>query len=171
MIELYLGLEYKRYKKMPSQSRPRVNLLDHVDAKIFTRLCVGCLVLNKDGKIVLQQRDDHCQTYPGRLATFGGGIEFNETPIQALIRELKEELGAEVNVRDVISLGIITEAETNYRELVYVYFWHDKNGTITGCYEGKAKYYNTSNEAENHPKIMEDVRWLLQECKKRKFLL
>jgi 8-oxo-dGTP diphosphatase len=99
---------------------------------------VSCLVLNKDGKIVLQLRDNDCPTFPGRLATFGGGIEQGESPMQALVRELKEELGAGVKIRNVIYLGTLTEAETNHSDLIYLYYWHDKLGSITGCYEGKA---------------------------------
>lgn len=90
--------------------------------------------------------------------------------MQALVRELKEELGAQVNPADVISLGAITEAITKYSELIYVYFWHDKHGTITGCYECEAKYYDDCAAALTHPKIMDDVRWLLHECQKRKLL-
>ena len=99
---------------MPVSSLPKVKLVNSADEKVFSRSSVGCLVLSQDGKIILQERDKDCQTFPGRLATFGGGIEKNELPVQTLVRELKEELGAEVNVRDVISLGMLTEMETNY---------------------------------------------------------
>lgn len=155
---------------MPNPTRLNVKVLNQVNEKMFTRSCVGCLVLSQNGQIVLQQRDDDCHSFPGRLATFGGGIEPGETPVQALIRELKEELGAELKPTDIVSLGVLTEGETNHSELVYVYFWHDKLGTITGCYEGKAKYYHNLASAESHPKVMNDVRWLLRECKKRKLL-
>jgi 8-oxo-dGTP diphosphatase len=155
---------------MPKSASANVCLLKRVDTKKFSRFCVGCLVLSQDNKIVLQRRDDDCPTFPGALATFGGGIEQGETPIQALVRELKEELGADVKASDVVNLGALTEAETNFNELVYVYFWHDKQGTITGCYEGKAKYYNDPAEVIKHRKVMNDVCWLLQECKKMKLL-
>ena len=103
---------------MPRTSHLKINLLANADPKSFSRSCVSCLVLNKDGKIVLQLRDNDCPTFPGRLATFGGGIEQGELPMQALVRELKEELGAEVKIRNVIYLGTLTEAETNHSELV-----------------------------------------------------
>lgn len=155
---------------MPDPFRIKVRVQKHINDEKFAREAVGCLVLSQNGQIILQQRDEDCNTFPGCLATFGGGIETGETPMQALIRELKEELGAKVNASDVVSLGALTEEETNHRELVYVYFWQDKLGSITGCYEGIAKYYNDPAAAESHPKVMNDVRWLLYECKKRKLL-
>lgn len=136
----------------------------------FLHCCVGCIVLSQDGKIVLQQRDSASPTYPDCLATFGGGLEPGESPIQALVRELKEELGAQVQESEVISLGAITERATNYSELIYVYFWQDKYGSITGCYEGKAEYYDNCTAAMMHPKIMDDVRWLLRQCQSRQLL-
>src|SRR5437879_283414 len=116
-----------------------VDLTQDDEAK-FARRYVGCLVLTQDHKILLQQRPEHWSTHPGCLSTFGGEIELGETPMEALVRELHEELGAKVMPSDVISLGTITEAITNYSELIYLYFWHDKHGTITGCYECEAKY-------------------------------
>lgn len=142
--------------------------LDRINESAFARRGVGCLVLSREGQIVLQLRDADCQTYPGCLATFGGGIEAGESPMQALVRELKEELGADVNAGDVVTLGAMQEEEHN--ELVYLYFWQDKRGSITGCYEGKAKYYNDPIAPRRHPRVMNDVKWLLRECKRKGLL-
>jgi 8-oxo-dGTP pyrophosphatase MutT (NUDIX family) len=68
-------------------------------------------------------------TYPDYLCEFGGQIEQGEQPIQAIIRELKEELGALVQENELVSLGALTEAMSGHTELVYVYFWHDALGT------------------------------------------
>jgi 8-oxo-dGTP diphosphatase len=84
-----------------------------------------------------------------------------------MIRELNEELGAVVDPADVISLGVITEADTNHTEIVHVYFWHDKAGTITGCYECEAAYYDRIAGALAHPKIMAYAVWALGECHAR----
>jgi 8-oxo-dGTP diphosphatase len=142
--------------------------LTYLNTTAFARHYAGCLVLTHDNKILLQQRDDDCLRYPGCLATFGGELEGNESAMQALVRELKEELGATVNLDAVIALGALTEINSN--ELVYVYFWHDKAGTITGCYEGTAVTYSDSNTPLHHPKIMPDVCWLLTECQQRGLL-
>jgi 8-oxo-dGTP diphosphatase len=141
-----------------------------VNEVAYSRYCVGCMILTQKGEILLQQRDDDCPRYPGCLATFGGGIEPGEQPLQALVRELNEELGAKVNESSLISLGAITAAAAGHTELVYVYFWHDKYGTITGCYEGEARYYDNYMNAFKHPKVMDDVCWLLYECQNRQLL-
>lgn len=139
---------------------------DIIDTTQYAKHFVGCAILTKDNQILLQQRGQDWDAYPGYLAEFGGHIEANESPMQALVRELDEELGARVQPADVISLGAISEKSSNFTELVYVYFWHDKDGTITGCYEGEARKYSTIEEALQHPKMMESVRWLLKECSK-----
>ena len=127
-------------------------------------------VFTKDRQILLQQRPNNWWTFPGCLATFGGQIEKDEMPMQALIRELKEELGAKVEAQDVVELGTMTEAITNYTELIYAYFWHDKADTITGCYEAEARYYDSVKAVLSHPKIMDYVRWMLSECQKRQLI-
>ena len=49
---------------------------------------VVVLVIYKDGKVLLQKRTDD-----GTWALHGGGLELGETYIDALYREVKEELG------------------------------------------------------------------------------
>lgn len=154
---------------MRSSACRRVNLQYVNDAEYESR-GVGCLVLSQDRKIVLQLRDAKAPTYPNCLATFGGGIEVGEEPLTALIRELKEELGAVVLPRDVIKLGAISEPEANYHDLVYLYYWHDIYGSITGCFEGEAKYFNDPITPQQHPNAMSDVIWIIQECNKRGLL-
>jgi len=139
--------------------------LDKADFSTFTRKCVGCIVLTKDRKILLQMRPENWHTFPGCLATFGGDIEGLEIPMQTLKRELQEELGAQVVESDTISLGAITEAVTKYTGLIYTFFWHDRIGTITGCYECLPLYFDDVASALAHPKIMDDVRWLLEKCR------
>jgi 8-oxo-dGTP diphosphatase len=136
--------------------------LTKINESHFKHRYASSIVLTQDHKILLQQRGSDWVRFPGALSTFGGRVEIGESPMQALIRELHEELGARVKESDVVSLGAITEAITNHCELVYVYFWQDKLGTITGCYEGEARYYDNVEAALKHPHVMDYVRWLLR---------
>lgn len=137
---------------------------------------VGCLVLTQDNKILLQQRGRDWAFYPGYLCEFGGKIDKGEIPLKAIVRELKEELGAQALEVEIITLGAITEPMTKHNDLIYVFFWHDKKGTITGCYEGRAICFDNSttilNHADlNHVKITDGLRWLLVECKQRGLII
>jgi 8-oxo-dGTP diphosphatase len=146
-----------------------IRVLDPADADP-SRNVSDAVVLTRDGKILLQQRPAHWGRSAGKLTSFGGHIDPGETATQAVIRELHEELGARVDAEDLISLGALTEAETGHSEIVHAWLWHDRHGTITGCYECEAVYYDRIEGALAHPKIMDYLRWMLLECRERELL-
>ncbi|HHT7352512.1 TPA: NUDIX domain-containing protein [Legionella pneumophila] len=150
-----------------------VKLVNHSDINPsrYPHQFVGCLVLTKDNKILLQQRGRDWAAYPGYLCEFGGKIEKGETPVQAIIRELKEELGAQVLECDLIVLGVITEPMSKHNDLIYAFFWPDKKGTVTGCYEGEALFFDDSATILNHAEITDGLRWVLAECKQRGLII
>lgn len=145
--------------------------LSNIRSSDYKARYVGCLVMTKDHKILLQQRGHDFVTYPDYLCEFGGHIEEGEEPLQAVLRELREELGASAQENEIVSLGALTEAMSGHTELVYVYFWHDVRGTITGCYEGTAKFFDHIESIVAYPKITDGLRWMLQECQRRGLLI
>ena len=73
----------------------------------------------------------------------GGHIEINETPDEALIREVKEETNL-----DIISyklLGIIYFRFKNVREKMYVYLTKDFKGELSDCNEGTLEYIDKND--------------------------
>lgn len=141
-----------------------------IDETVFKKKLADAIVMTKDGKLLMQQRTPDWGKSAGKLTAFGGHVEDGETPLEALKRELKEELGADVNDGEILSLGALTEEETGHTEIVYAWFWHDRRGTITGCYECEAVYYDRVAGALAHPKIMDYAVFLLQECVRRGLL-
>lgn len=135
--------------------------------KPFKASYVGCVVLTENDEILLQQRPLSFITYPGYLCEFGGKIEEGEKPIDALSRELKEELGAKMCIEDVVSFGAITELMSKHSELIHTYFWHDRLGSITGCYEGEARYFDNASDILEFSKITDGLRWLLVQCQQQ----
>ena len=53
---------------------------------------VSIILFDKDKRILLQHRTEDDKKYPGMWGFFGGGIEGNETPLEAVKRECFEEL-------------------------------------------------------------------------------
>ena len=57
----------------------------------------AAIIVLDDSRYLLQLRDDKVGIFfPGHWGLFGGGVEEGERPIDALRRELKEELGLTV---------------------------------------------------------------------------
>ena len=77
------------------------------------------LLYDKDKKLLLQHRDDDSPMLPGYWALFGGGIEKEETPEEAVRRETMEELNYSLkNPKLVIKQNFQIE---DYNGVQYVY--------------------------------------------------
>ena len=55
----------------------------------------------RDGRYILQQRSLKARFYPGVWDVTGGGVDTGETPLQAGIREAREELGLDLRPEDM----------------------------------------------------------------------
>jgi 8-oxo-dGTP diphosphatase len=130
----------------------------------------SCIILTSDQKIMLQKNPATQARYPNHLSTIGGSIHSDETPLQNIIRELAEKVGAAVHPHDLIFLNAYTEEKTQHKDVVFAYFWHDKKARITGCYKGQACYINHLYELQSSPLIAEDVLWLIERCIQRKLI-
>ncbi|MBP9690910.1 NUDIX hydrolase [Candidatus Woesebacteria bacterium] len=59
-------------------------------------------VIEKDGTFLFTKRIDDYPAYHGKWQLPGGGMEFAETPEEAMRREIREELGVEVGPMKLI---------------------------------------------------------------------
>jgi 8-oxo-dGTP pyrophosphatase MutT (NUDIX family) len=74
----------------------------------------GCIFLAANtGRVMLQQRSSTC-SYPNTWAFFGGKAELGERPIQTLLRELEEEIGALPSIQKVYPLYKFTSADSKF---------------------------------------------------------
>lgn len=85
------------------------------------RVCARCL-FRHDGHILTITAQDPDKPEP-HYGVPGGGVEFGETTENALRRELREELGAEVTglTLSFVAEEIFEVAGSRYHEIVYVY--------------------------------------------------
>lgn len=59
---------------------------------------VSSILISTDNEFILQQRDDKPNiAQPGVITNFGGSVEGTEEPINAIIREIQEELSITLN--------------------------------------------------------------------------
>jgi 8-oxo-dGTP diphosphatase len=63
------------------------------------------LILDRKGRLLLHLRDNKPEIrYPGCWSLIGGGIEEGESPQAAVLRELREELGADFGKEHIVQL-------------------------------------------------------------------
>ncbi len=80
---------------------------------------IGVFILNNYGQILLQKRSSNKKNYPNMWALCTGHVEKNEEIQDAAIRELKEELGIDVSIKELHSFAngkfdIINENSSTY---------------------------------------------------------
>ena len=62
---------------------------------------VSSILISTDNEFILQQRDDNPRIFhSGMITNFGGGVEEGERPIDAIIREIQEELNIKLSKED-----------------------------------------------------------------------
>ncbi|MBS3072513.1 NUDIX domain-containing protein [Candidatus Pacearchaeota archaeon] len=102
------------------------------------------IILFKGNKILLQLRDNSPKiSNPNKWGIFGGGVERSETPEQAAIRELKEELGLRVD-----KLDLFLQTEFN-NEKIYLFRLKIKNVSNLRLNEGADMAFFSKEEILN----------------------
>lgn len=93
---------------------------------------------NDDSYLMLFRNKKENDINRGKWIGVGGHIESNETPDEALIREIKEETG--LNAVSYTLRGILTFINKNYEEIIYLYTVHSFSGSLKKCDEGELAY-------------------------------
>ena len=67
---------------------------------------VSCWIINENGEVLLQKRAAEKKRNPNMWSKTGGHVISGEEPIEALKREVYEELGIKIHENDIILVGI-----------------------------------------------------------------
>jgi len=65
---------------------------------------VGAAIFNKKGKLFITQRGPKAKNECGKWEIPGGSVEFGETFEEAITREIKEELGVDIKVIELLGV-------------------------------------------------------------------
>lgn len=114
---------------------------------------VVAAIIERDGKILLAQRPAHSDQ-AGLWEFAGGKVEPDESQRQALVRELREELGIEAAVGEYVASH---QREVSGR-IIHLHAWHvpDFHGTLQ-AHEHQALVWCTPEEALQYPLAPADI--------------
>ena len=65
------------------------------------RRTVSCWIMNEKGEVLLQKRSPEKRRNPNKWAKTGGQVDAGETAESAILREVKEELGIDINLKHI----------------------------------------------------------------------
>jgi 8-oxo-dGTP diphosphatase len=99
-------------------------------------LVAAVALVDPDGRVLLAQRPAG-KSMAGLWEFPGGKIEPGETPERALIRELAEELGIDVQASCLAPLTFASHAYETFHLLMPLFVCRRWSGTVTAC-EGQA---------------------------------
>lgn len=87
-------------------------------------------IINQEKKFLLTKRvhldDEDYKSYHNAWQLPGGGLEFGESPEETLHREMKEELGSDIEIISLLP-KIYTKQRKNYQLIFIVYLCRLKN--------------------------------------------
>lgn len=89
--------------------------------KCYT-LGVHIWISNSENQFLLQKRNHQKHTNPGMWDTTGGGVQAKESSLEAVVREVKEELGIELDSKELKYLFRLPAQENPKPMFLDVYF-------------------------------------------------
>ena len=98
-------------------------------------IVAACALLDKKGAVLIAKRPAG-RPLAGLWEFPGGKVEAGEKPEDALIRELREELGIEISAGDLTPLTFASHAYPDFHLLMPVYLCRRWRGEVT-AHEGQ----------------------------------
>ena len=128
---------------------------------------VSGIVLRKDNKIllikeVLEDKKEHW-IFPG------GGVDFGESVENAALREVKEEIGIDVEIKDFLGFKEIIRPQFDYHSIIFFFIADPLNNEISKIEKVLDAKYFTINEAKNLS-LVDSAKWAIEEIIKKEII-
>ena len=108
---------------------------------------VGAVITNKEGQIIVAQRPYSEVSYKSYKWEFPGGkVEENESPQEAIVREIQEELDCEIVVGD--KLGELEYDYPDFKLKMNLYLCRLKEGSMPKALEHEQIKWITPEEID-----------------------
>jgi 8-oxo-dGTP diphosphatase len=118
-------------------------------------LVVACALVDADGRVLIAQRPEGKQL-AGLWEFPGGKLEAGESPEEALVRELREELGIETKIACLAPLTFASHAYESFHLLMPLYVCRRYEGTPAAL-EHQAIKWVKPNRLRDHPMPDADI--------------
>jgi len=154
-VNAYDRERYERLMSLATQTYG--NILQVPDKMIRTRFLseigqitpkVGsdAAIFNENGEILLMERSDG-----SGWCLPCGWVEPNEKPVEAVTREVREETGLEIEVKQLVGVFTRMPSEKNgpHTMIAVVHLCDVIGGELTLSHEGSALRYRSINEVQN----------------------
>jgi len=105
---------------------------------------VLCYMFKDDEVLMLKRLDDKDDINSNKWMGVGGHIELNESPDDAVLREVKEETGLTLTSYDLLG-KIKFYYNDKFTEIIYVYAGYDFKGEMIPCDEGDLEFIKKDN--------------------------
>lgn len=112
-------------------------------------LVVAVALIDADNRVLIAQRPE-VKNLAGLWEFPGGKVDAGERPEQALIRELKEELGIDVTEPCLAPLTFASHAYDDFHLLMPLYICRRWSGTVTSR-EGQNLAWVRANKLRDYP--------------------
>jgi 8-oxo-dGTP diphosphatase len=128
----------------------------------MTTIVSAVALIDQDNRVLIAQRPEH-KAMGGLWEFPGGKLEANETPEQALIRELKEELGIDVTKACLAPYVFTSHTYEDFDLLMLLYLCRRWEGTPQAI-EHQALKWVKVNELRNYDMPEADIPLLPHLC-------
>ena len=108
------------------------------------RRTVSCWIMNKKGEILLQKRTPNKRRNPNKWAKTGGQVDSGESAEEAIIREVKEELGIDISKKQIQFIGIYKKDDKNRRfayNFIFIVDYKIEDYTLQEDEVSEVKYF------------------------------
>ncbi len=105
------------------------------------KLVVACALINEYGNVLINERPVG-KDYAGYWEFPGGKVDEGETPEEAIIRELKEEINIDVTGSCLAPLSFTEKQYDNYYVVVLLYVCRRWNGHVMPMEEQELAWVN-----------------------------
>ncbi len=128
---------------------------------------VASVILKKENKILLVK--EVLEDFEEHWIFPGGGVDFGETITDAAKREIKEEIGLDINIKEFLGFREAIFPKYNYHTVIFFFVGEPLNHKMKKSNKIlDAKYF--SLEEIKNLKLVKSAEWILEEIQKKNII-